>query len=98
MLIDVFAAIFYVSVKPKTPDQIIHPIEAAQHRAFTAPGRSDKSRDGVLLDRNPGITNRFEGAVIKLFDIAIDNYFVFIFRIRRSVVWMLDIYIILVCY
>src|SRR5262249_20684376 len=87
MFIDVFAAIFDVSAKPKTPNQIIHPIEAAQHRAFTAPGRSDESRDGVFLDRNLGITNRFEGTVIKLLDIAIDNHFVLTLHRHGSAVW-----------
>src|SRR5262249_11224736 len=78
MLIDVFAAIFDVPFEAKAPHKIVHPIEAAQHRAFAATGGFDERSDGVFLDRNLRVTNRLEGVVVKLVNLAIYDHFVLI--------------------
>src|SRR5262245_26684747 len=84
MFIDVFAAIFNVPFEAKAPHKIIHPIEAAQHRAFATTGGTDERGDGVFLDRNLRITYRFEGAVVELLNIAIDDHLVLVLRCSRA--------------
>src|SRR4029077_17572343 len=75
-LIDVLATIFDVTEEAETADQIIHPVQAAQHRAFAASGRSNERGDCVFLYRNARVANRFESPVVKLVNIAIDDHVV----------------------
>src|SRR5262249_61586501 len=52
MLIDVFAAIFDVPFEAKAPHKVVHPIEAAEHRALAANGELDERGDGAVLAEN----------------------------------------------
>jgi hypothetical protein len=62
-----------ITFEPETADQIVHPVQAAKHRALPAARWSDESRDGVFLDRNLGVANGFEASVVKFLDIAIHH-------------------------
>ena len=63
-----------MAFKTKAPDQVIHPVEAAQDRALATSGRPDEGRDLILLDRDDGVPDGLKGPVIQFFDVAIDHY------------------------
>src|SRR5271166_717599 len=72
-MVNVFSPVLHVALEAKTADQIIHAVQAAQYGTLAASRRPDERRNGVLLDRDLGVTDCFECPVVKLLDIAIHN-------------------------
>ena len=68
------AAIADVSFEPKPSYKVVHTIKATQHRALAATGRPYECRDRVLGDRDRGVADGLERAIVKLLDMAIDHH------------------------
>jgi hypothetical protein len=64
----------YVSFEAESPHQVVHPVQAPQHRALAAPGRPDEGRNLASLDGDIGIPHGFELTVEEFFYVAVDNY------------------------
>ena len=73
-LVYIYALKVHVSFKAEPPHQVVHPVQAPQHRALAAPGRPDEGRDLASLDRDDGVPYGFELTVEQFFYVAVDNY------------------------
>jgi hypothetical protein len=73
-LVYIYALKVHMSFKAEPSHQVVHPVQAPQHRAFTAPGRPDEGRDFASFDRDAGISYGFEFTVEQFFDVAVDNH------------------------
>ena len=62
-----------VALEAKAAHQIVHAVQAAEHRALAAARRSDERRNAFFLMRMLVSRTAFERAVVKLRDIAIGN-------------------------
>src|SRR5271157_3719638 len=71
--VDVLAVKIHLPLEPEAPDEIVHAVEAAEHSALAAAGRSDETRDLALLDRNVAIPDRKKLAVEDFVRLAV-NY------------------------
>ena len=71
-MIDVFAAEAHMAFEPEAAHEVVHAVQATQHRALAAPGRSDEGRNGVFLDGNGRVAHGLEGPVVKLLDVTVD--------------------------
>src|SRR5262249_32356682 len=71
--VDVLTEEMHVAFEPEALDQIVHAVEASQHRALAAARRTDKSGDLALVDRHPCIADREERSIIDFAHIAVDR-------------------------
>jgi hypothetical protein len=71
--VDVLSVIFDVSLEPEARNEIVHPIQAAQHRALAAAGRADETGDLALLDRDVAVAHGEKIAVEDLLQLAVDH-------------------------
>ena len=61
--VQVHAAVAEVALHPGADDQVVHPVERAQHRGLAAAGRPDERGDLVLVDGQRDVGHRAERAV-----------------------------------
>src|SRR5271166_2578912 len=76
-MVDILSPVFHMAFEAKTADQIVHAVQAAKHGTLAASRRAYERRNGVLLDRDIGVTDRLKCPVVKLLDIAIHDGVVF---------------------
>ena len=79
-MVDVLAVEVDVPLEAEAADQVVHAVQAAEHGALAAARRADEGRDAVLLDRNAGVADGLEGAVVQLPEIDVDDH---VGRLRR---------------
>ena len=72
-MIDIFTAEAHMAFESKAAHEVVHPVQATEHRALATPGRSDEGSNGVFLDGNGRVANGLKGPVVKFFDVAVDN-------------------------
>jgi hypothetical protein len=63
-----------VSFESKSSYKVVHTIKATQYSAFAATGRAYEGSDRVLGDRDCGVADGSERAIVKLLDMAIDHH------------------------
>src|SRR5262245_12284117 len=78
LFVNVLAAIFHVAFEAKTANQIIHPVQATQDRAFATSRGADEGSDGVFLDWNVGVANRLKCSVVELVNFHVHHNVVFV--------------------
>ena len=71
--VDVLAVELHVALEAEHRDQVVHPVEAAQHRALAAARGADEAGDLALLDRHVAVAHGEEVAVEDLVDVAVDD-------------------------
>ena len=69
-----------MALEAEAIDQVVHPVEAAQHGALAAARRADEAGDLALLDRHMAVAHGQEVAVEDLVDLAVDS--------RRRCSWL----------
>ena len=73
-VIDIGALEIHLPFEAETSHEVVHAVEAAQHRAFAAPGRPDEGGDLSALYRDLGVAHRFKFTVVQLLNVAIDYH------------------------
>jgi hypothetical protein len=63
-----------MAFKPKTPNQIVHAVKAAQNCALPTARRANESCNGVLLYGDDSVPNSLEGPVIEFSDVAVNHH------------------------
>ena len=66
--VDVLAEELHVALEAEARDQVVHAVEAAQHRALAAARGADEAGDLALLDRHVAVAHGQELAVVDLVD------------------------------
>ncbi|MNR06234.1 hypothetical protein D3C85_1222980 [compost metagenome] len=74
LAIDVLPEEMHMALETKAFYQIIHPVEAAQHRALAAARRTDEPGDLVFFDRHMAVTHGHEVAVENLVQLAVHDH------------------------
>ena len=62
-IIEIDAVVENLAFDPRTPDEIVHPVDAAQHGALAASGWADQGRDTIARDRERDVGDGVEIAV-----------------------------------
>src|SRR5262249_34314700 len=73
LAVDVLAAIADVTLEAETADEVVHAVEAAHEVALAAAGGADQGGDGVPLDRELGIADGEELAVVDRLEMNVDH-------------------------
>jgi hypothetical protein len=72
-VIDVLAVQRYLAVEAKAADEIIHAVQAPQHRALPAPRGADESGDRPGSDRQVRVAHGRRAPVVELPDVTVDD-------------------------
>src|SRR5215469_17814614 len=71
--INIMPAEHHLALDLETAHQVIHAVEAAQRGTLAASGRPDKGSYSSLDDTDSDVAHRFESAVVKLLDFAVEQ-------------------------
>ena len=85
-LVYIFAAKVHVSLEAEPSHQVVHPVQAPQHRALAAPGRPDEGRDRAALEWESWLSRTaLKFTVEQFFDVAVNNDALAVTGRRRKV-------------
>src|SRR5262249_37566458 len=73
LIINVTATETNLTLEAETADEVVHAIDAAQHRAFAAAGGTDKGCDSIALDREMCVAHGLEITVMERVQLDIDD-------------------------
>src|SRR5271166_352844 len=71
--VDVLAEEMDVALETEAIDQVVHAVEAAQHRALAAAGRSDEAGDLALVNRHVAVAHGEKRAIQDFLDLAVNG-------------------------
>src|SRR5215470_1106799 len=60
----------HVPLEAEAPDEVVHAVEAAQHRALATSRGPDEAGDLALFDRHVAVAHREKRAVVHLLQLA----------------------------